>query len=255
MHSLLGLFFTLAIGLFILLGSIVVFASKNNDNFVRFSISIAFGVMGALVIFELLPESFELIGENYSLPITIALITGFSLVGVLILKLLDYFIPDHDIHNEEKNSATNNLFHIGLISSIALILHNIIEGMAVYSSLSSSLSLGILVCIGVGLHNIPMGMVITSTFYKANNSIKKTMFIIFIISISTFVGGLIMYFNSSILINNTILGILLCITLGMLVYIVLFELLPHIISSKNKKIEILGIILGIALILISISFE
>lgn len=255
MHNLLGLFFTLGIGLFILLGAIIVLATKNNDNFVRFSISVAFGVMSGLIVLELLPESLELIGENYSSPIAILIVIVCSLIGIILLKLLDYFIPDHDVHKGEKGSVTDNLFHIGLISSIALILHNIIEGMAVYSSLSSSLSLGLLVSLGVGLHNIPMGMVITSTFYKANNSIRKTMSIIFIISISTFVGGLIMYLNSNILINDTILGILLCVTQGMLAYIVLFELLPHIIHSKNKKNELLGIILGIVVIIISILFE
>jgi ZIP family zinc transporter len=255
MHDLLGLFFTLAIGLFIVLGSIIVFVTKNNNKFIHFSISLAFGVMGALVVLELLPETFELIGENYSQSITIALVVGFALVGVLGLKLIDHFIPDHHVHHDEKKDTKDNFFHIGLISSIALILHNIIEGMAVYSSLTSSLSLGVLVSIGVGLHNIPMGMVITSTFYKANNNIRKTMFMIFIISISTFVGGLIMYFNSGFLINDTILGILLSITMGMLIYIIIFELLPHIIHSENKKKDILGIILGILLIVISVLFE
>ena len=252
MHNILSLFFTLGIGLFILLGSIIVLLIKNNDNFVRFSISVAFGVMTSLIVLELLPESLELINSDYSFPINIILIILFILIGVFTLKILDYFIPDHEVHDHTNKAIKHNLYHIGLISSIALILHNIIEGMAVYSTLTSSLSLGVLVSIGVGLHNIPMGMVITSTFYKANNNIRKTMFIIFVISISTFMGGLIMYFNSNLLINDFILGMLLCITLGMLSYIVLFELLPHIINSKNKKYELSGIFIGILIMLISV---
>ena len=39
-----------------------------------------------------------------------------------------------------------------------------IEGMAIYTSVLSSVELGTLMCIGVGLHNIPMGMVLASTF-------------------------------------------------------------------------------------------
>ena len=40
-----GLVLTLIVGLFILLGSIIIFVTKNNDNIVNFSISIAFSVI------------------------------------------------------------------------------------------------------------------------------------------------------------------------------------------------------------------
>ena len=43
-----ALLFTFIIGLFLLLGSFIVFVVKNNDKFILFSISIAFGVMVSL---------------------------------------------------------------------------------------------------------------------------------------------------------------------------------------------------------------
>ena len=96
-----------------------------------------------------------------------------------------------------------------------------------------------------------MGMVITSTIYKANNSIRKTIWLILLISISTFIGGLITFLNRNLLINNTILGIFLCLTLGMLMFLVIFELLPHIIHTKNKKETLIGIIIGMMVMFIS----
>ena len=45
-------------------------------------------------------------------------------------------------------------------------MHNFIEGMAIYSSVNSSLELGILISIGVGLHNIPMGWLLLQQFIK-----------------------------------------------------------------------------------------
>ena len=56
---------------------------------------------------------------------------------------------------------------------------------------------------------------------------------------------------SGILVNEIILGILLSITLGMLVYISVFELLPRILEMKNKKYSIAGILLGVLLIVIT----
>lgn len=253
MNDIIGLFLTFVVGLFILMGTGIVFVTKNNERFVDFSLSMAFGVMGTLVITELIPESFELISEGSLLSRTLIIII-LSLIGILILKTLDIFIPhhEHDHHHKEGNLA--NLYHIGLVSSIALILHNIIEGMAIYATVISSINLGFLLCIGVGLHNIPMGMVITSTFYKVNNNIKKTLLISFLISISTFIGGIIMYFLKGNLVNEFILGILISVTLGMIIYIALFELLPKMICSKNKKMVFLGFIVGVLTLLISSLF-
>ncbi len=240
-----GLIITLVLGIFIVIGALITFASKNNNKFVNFSISLAFSVMIMLIFVDLIPEVKEIFIDEYGSVKGIIYSALGILLGIGILKLLDLFIPDHDGHDKEE------LNHIGLISSIALVLHNIIEGMAVYTTVNNSLKSGILISIGVGLHNIPLGMVIASTFYKANNDKRKTWLIIITVSLSTFLGGLIMMILSGILVNEIILGILLSITLGMLVYISVFELLPRILEMKNKKYSIAGILLGVLLIVIT----
>jgi len=249
-----ALLLTFATGLFILLGALIVFITKNNDKFVNLSISIAFGVMLTLIIIELIPEALELMEENFTPGKSILMIAIFGIIGMIILKILDIFIPDHEVHDKSSKSKKENLLHISIVSSIALVLHNIIEGMAIYNSLLSSMQLGYLVCIGVGIHNIPMGMVIASTFYKSNNNSTKTWLIISLVSISTLFGGIIMYFISSS-ISSLIEAILLSITFGMLIYIIIWELLPQIINSKYKKTTIMGILFGIGILLISLFLE
>ena len=71
----------------------------------------------------------------------------------------------------DKHELKENLIHIGLVTSVALILHNIIEGMAIYSSVLSDKSLGLAMTIGIGFHNIPLGMVIAGAFYQSNENI------------------------------------------------------------------------------------
>lgn len=249
------LLLTFLVGIFIVLGAFIVLKTQNNDRLVSFSISMAFGVMLTLVILELLPESFELLHEEYTLGITVGIVLFATILGILLLKVFDYFVPDHDLEKQTIKAHRENLLHISIVSSIALILHNIIEGMAIYSSSVSELSMGIMISLGVGLHNIPMGMVIASTYYKANNSKKKTMFMIFIISISTFIGGLLMHVLGDVFLSNTVLGLLLAITLGMLIYIIFFELLPQIIKTKYKKETFIGIIIGVVVLLISLFLE
>lgn len=251
MENILPLFLTFISGLFISLGALVVYVTKNNDKFVHFSISMAFGVMATLVLGELLPEAMEVFGEHFDGVMSYVVLGICVLVGIGILKILDLFVPDHEHHNTTKKEELDNLYHIGIVSSVALVLHNIIEGMSIYGVANTSLEMGMMMTLGVGFHNIPMGIVITSMFNRSTHK-KKSKFIIvlFCISLSTLLGGIMMMLLSSF-INELFLGVLLGLTLGMLLYILLFELLPEIIESKDKKLSILGIVIGIGIFIIS----
>ena len=59
-----GLLITLVLGLFIIIGAIITFASKNNNKFVTFSISLAFSVMIMLMFADLIPEIKEIISRE-----------------------------------------------------------------------------------------------------------------------------------------------------------------------------------------------
>ena len=239
-----GLVITLFLGLFIIVGAGISKLAGGGRLIEQLSISIAFGTMSALAVTELVPEAREHLdtGNKLVLPICI-------LAGIVILKLLDRLIPEHDhAHGFDHHCTTENVIHIGIISSIAVILHNVIEGMAVYSISAESLKVGLLVALGVGLHNIPMGMVIYSTLEKERRSVKRG--IIAATSLSTFAGGIVMALLWHY-VNDEVIGALIGLTLGMILYIVLFELLPHLMHSKSKGMSLAGTALGIAIILAS----
>lgn len=222
---------------------------KNKEKFLLISLSMAFGVMMTLIVLELFPEAYEILSAGLNEYLSITLILTMAFIGFFVLKLLDKFIPDHEKNDE------NNLMHIGIVSSIALTIHNIIEGMAVYSTVTTSLSLGLLLCMGVGLHNIPLGMAISSAFYESTNNKKRSNIIILLISLSTFIGGLIMFLTSnSSLTEVYVISIVLSLTIGMLLYINIVEILPRMIKSENKKTVILSTAFGILLLIISTLF-
>ena len=246
--NLTALIWTFILGIFIVIGSFIVFFVKNNDKFIAYSIGMAFSVMMLLGILDLLPEIWELLNGLFSLPLAIILILAFVGIGIFLLKMLDLFIPDHDCDHEHP-ATDKNLYHIGLISAIALILHNIIEGMAVFGMMTNSFRLGFMVCIGIGLHNVPLGMVITSTVYKSTDHKKKTILFMIPIVLSTGIGGTIMYLFGTL--KEEILVFLMCLTLGMIFYIVFFELLPQLKESQEKKATLLGGLTGAILLLIS----
>ncbi len=250
MNELNALLFSLGAGLFILVGYIIVLFAKNSERFIEFAISMAFGVIVALAGLEILPEALELSVDNFGklgyFYFIIAILGGF-----FFLKLLDHFIPDHERESESEIDKNENFYHIGLVSSIALVLHNLLEGMSIYTTALSSTSMAFSMMLGVGLHNIPLGLVIASTLKKNEHSKKQTFFFLSIIVISTLFGGIVMYLLRNFVIDG-ISGILLSMTLGMLLYIAFFELLEEILHSKALKKMSLGILLGISIFICSL---
>lgn len=235
---------TFFLGIFIMAGALIARSAKNGRLIGQLSVSIAFGTMSALAVLELLPEAIENLGASNRVVLVVCV-----LAGIAMLRILDHFIPDHDnAPGFDHHCSEENIIHIGIISSVAIILHNIIEGMAVYSITEQSLEMGALVALGVGLHNIPMGMIIYSTLSREKRSRK--LILLFAASLSTFAGGLtmkMMWF----LIDDFVIGVLIAITLGMIIYIVVFELFTLLKHSPDKKISVIGTAIGIAIIVFS----
>lgn len=257
--NLVALLLTLLVGLFILAGSACGMSYKENKKITDFSISVAFGVIIGLIVFEILPESYKILNEEVGMVRGILAVIVLILIGIVILKILDLFVPhhEHELHHTHKHNETKchneHLYHIGIVSAVAVMIHNLIEGMSLYLVSSNNFVSGLLLCLGVGLHNIPMGLVISSTLNSSNYSKKKILNISMLVSLSTFVGGIIMFILGGV--NSLVEGILLGLTLGMLIYIALFELLHQIYHMKNKKIAIFGSVIGFILIVTSVCLE
>lgn len=240
-----GLLTTLLLGIFILIGAGISLLINKKNKIIDFSIGLAFGVIVTLIVSDLLPEIFEVFGLK-----NIYLFIIFTILGFFILRVLDEYIPDHHEHKMNKKESNENLVHIGIMTTVALVLHNIIEGVAVYSTALADSSIALSLALGVGFHNIPLGIVIASSFYHSNKNTKRTVLSLLIVSLSTFCGGLLMYLFNLTEINEMVLGIFLSLTLGMLLFIIVDELIVRIKNTKEKKTAYLGIITGVLVLVI-----
>ncbi|MBQ8975608.1 MAG: ZIP family metal transporter [Oscillospiraceae bacterium] len=239
-----ALLITFLTGIAIIIGCVVIRVSKDPERIEQLSIALALGAMAAIGALDIVPEIFETYeGKNPLLPI--ALTVG----GILLLKVLDMFIPEHD-HDGQLSDA--EAAHIGAISAVAIVLHNIVEGMTIYSIALGSTRQGVIIAAGIGLHNIPMGMLIYSMLKKERAAVKYI--ILAAVCLSTFAGGLILALVTNGL-SIMFSGALMCVALGMLIYIVVFELLPHAIKSKPIAVSVVGVALGFAIVLASSLFE
>ncbi len=232
-----ALLLTVITGVFFLMGILFNKICKGNKNINILSIALSFVILLYLIIFDILPE----ISESFNF---YALL--FILLGLVLLKILDFFVPQHDHHHKEKNDNKkehdNHLNHIGTITVIALLLHNILENMALYNVAIKDFKSGMFMCLGIGLHNLPLGFQIGSNLKEENN------FNIFILTISGLVGGLINLFIGNI--SEVITAYLLSFTLGMLIYLTVFELFKEVIENIKNRYTYYGIILGVIIIIL-----
>ncbi len=247
MNQFYGIILTLIAGLFFLVGGIISLKVKNKDKLNHFSIALALVIIINLLVMDLIPEVFELL-DSYDLSFKILIILIFGILGILILKGLDFFIPDHhhEHHDNESNKKEHisHLKHIGTLTLISLILHNLLEGFAIAGLTFNNFEMGIMICISVALHNIPLGTTIFSSI-----DIKKNKLLVLSLTLSSFIGGLVFLLIGEI--SSLVLAIISIITLGMLIYIAFMELLPELYQNIKKKETILGLLTGIVLIVIS----
>lgn len=247
------LLLTLLVGIFILGGTLIGMYTTHNKKFVDFSIGGAFGVIIALIILELVPEAYEHLGLSETWR-NIAMLLITIVIGFLAMNILDNFIPHHeheDKHSHKHKDDTchnEHLGHVGVLATVSLFLHNIIEGMTLFATATASMSAGYLLCVGIGLHNIPMGIMVANTMKSKKNSLIAAIALV----LASLAGGIIMGMISPV--NEFIIGILISLTIGMMIYLCFVELLSQIVHSKNKKTAVSGIILGLILIIVSISF-
>ena len=128
---------------------------------------------------------------------------------------------------------------------IAIIIHNIPEGIATYISSETNLKLGISITIAIAMHNIPEGISIAMPVYYATGNKKKAIVLTFISGMSEPLGALLAYLFLKPIVNDTIMGGLFAIIAGIMTYISVIELLPSALQYKEKKKTIISFLIGI----------
>jgi ZIP family zinc transporter len=235
---------TFALGIFVLAGACIAGFAKDEQRICDLSVAVALGAITVLLVLDLAPEASEGV-EVIGWPITILA----AAIGFGILVALDRFLPEspsahHDSH------AHSTAFHISIATTIALSVHNIIEGMSVYGVASQSVTTALMLAFGIGIHNMPMGMIVYSGVRRQSNGKRIT--ILGIAVLSTFIGGLIMFAAGSA-ITEEVVTFMVAVTIGLLLYTVVCELIPHVLHATNRPLAAGGVLAGGLIVFIGIS--
>ena len=240
---------TIFAGFSTLVGALAIFIkNKNQNKIILSSLAFASGVMITVSIIDLIPESIFLLVSNFSNINTILLCLLGIIFGIVLSMLIDYYLPDKPI----TISKDKSLFKVGIISMIAIILHNIPEGIATFVTSSNDIKLGISLAVAITMHNIPEGICISVPIYCSTGSKKKAFMYTFISAVSEPFGALITYLFLKNIINDIILGILFAVIAGIMLQISFCELLPTAKKYKNNKYLIIFFVLGMLFMLLNL---
>lgn len=230
---------TILSGLSTLIGSILIFINISNKNkLISSCLFFSSSIMLFISIFDLIPTSLSIYNKNFLLIPSLLLIFIYSLFGGLLISYIN-----------KKNSKDNSLYKVGIISLIALIFHNIPEGIITYISTNKDFSIGVTLAISIALHNIPEGIAISIPIYYGENSKKKAIMFTLVAALSEPLGAICAYLLIND-INDYFFAFLLSFTAGVMIYLSIFELIKEGFKY-NCKSSFFFFILGIIVMILS----
>lgn len=240
------LIITFLAGCSTLIGFLFVYLKDSSNKVLVSSLAFSSGVMILISIMDLIPSSFNLIRSVYYILPAILICSLFVVVGVVFSMMIDKYLPDNNLYNDK------GLFRVGIISMLAIMLHNIPEGIATFLTTNHDFTLGITLAIALALHNIPEGISVAIPIYYSTGSKKKAFFYTFISGMSEFLGAIIASIFLIGFSNDLFMGCLYAIIAGIMMHISIYELLPTSLKYKYTVYTYLFFIIGIAFMLISI---
>lgn len=248
--------------------SIAFFVKGKNTKFLTFSMGFAAGVMIYVSFMEIFPHALHELGPKRYLGV----ISFF--VGMLLVALIDKIVPHHDnphefmTEDERKEAEADveaiqhgdklsekgkkRLMRVGLMTALALALHNFPEGLATFVSALNDVSLGITIAIAIALHNIPEGIAVSMPIYYATGSRSKAFWYSFLSGVVEPIGALLGYALLMNFLDPTMMAILLSGVAGIMVFISLDQLLPAAEEYGEHHISIYGVLGGMGIMAISL---
>ncbi|MDD1673400.1 MAG: ZIP family metal transporter [Methanomicrobiales archaeon] len=198
----------------------------------------AAGNLIAVSFFDIQPETFD-IAQTMGIPIRyimIVIVISFFFFGLIERYLLLYHSDAEDFHG-----------HImGPVGAGGLTLNSFLDGITIGIAFQANEAIGLIVGLAVILHDITDGMNTVTIMLKNKQSTRNSLIFLLLDSFAPFFGILV---TVLIVFPKTLLVLLLAIFAGEFLYIGAASLLPETYRYAPHKM-IISMGLGILLILI-----
>lgn len=132
---------------------------------------------------------------------------------------------DHPlVHISE--AEKERLKRMGLMTAMAIAVHNFPEGLATFLATMEDTSVGASLGVAIAVHNIPEGLCVAMPIYYATGNKWKAFIWSVLSGVSEPIGGICGYAALQPVFTDTVFGVIFSMVGGMMVFIVCHELMP-----------------------------
>ena len=201
---------------------------------ISISLAFAMGVMSLISLKELIPLPISYFIKNLNIGIALLIIFLIPVVALGIVKISKI--------NIKKGS---NLYKIGILNMLTLLLHNFPEGIIVFTSSIASQKLGLKLALSIGAHNLPEGICIALPIYYSTGNRKKAFIYTFISGIAEPFGAIITWLFLRSYISILFLNITLYFVGCLMLTISFLEILPEVLSYNRRFYILIGLFISL----------
>jgi ZIP family zinc transporter len=238
------------------------FAKRTNAQFLSTALGFSAGVMIYVSMIEIMVKARD------SLIPVVGMARGYWYTtlaffgGIAVVALIDQLIPSfenpHEPHlieemeRDPEAAKKRALQRMGLLSALAIAIHNFPEGLATFTAALTDPALGASIAVAIAIHNVPEGIAVSVPLYYATGSRRRAFLFSFLSGLSEPVGALVGYLLLAQLFNDLIFGLLFAGVAGIMVFISLDELLPTAEEYGEHHLAIYGLIAGMVVMALSL---
>ena len=254
------LLLTLVAGLATGIGSAIAFlARRTNKRLLSFSLGLSGGVMIYVSFVELFQQSQLTLAAEWGQRPGTAMTVACFFAGILLIGIIDRLVPSvenpHEAHRvEEMAEQPRNpkLMRMGLMTALAIAIHNFPEGIATFTTAVDDTTLGVAIAVAIAIHNIPEGIAVSVPVYYATGDRAKAFRLSLLSGVAEPVGALLAWLVLMPFMSPTLMGCILAGVAGIMVFISIDELLPAAREYGEAHISIYGVVTGMAVMAVSL---
>ena len=240
-------------------GALPFFARRTNKRLLSFSLGLSGGVMVYVSFIELFQQANATLaaewGPRVGGAVTVASFTaGPARLGVLDRRAPACETPPEPPLAEEMDRRPRNprLMRRGVLTALAIGIHNFPEGIATFTSAVDNMTLGVAIAVAIAIHNIPEGIAVSIPIYYATGDRAKAFRLSLLSGLAEPVGALLAYLVLMPFMSATLMGCILAGVAGIMVFISIDELLPAAREYGEAHTSIYGVVAGMALMAVSL---
>ena len=254
-------------------GALVLFKKKLSSNFLAGALGLSAGVMIFISLAEMFPQAQAEIMTSGAIAHGKAYVLIAFFVGMGIITLIDFLIPEYENPHEasglsleahtpavgmlERTGNEKTLQRLGIMSALAIAIHNFPEGIATFIGALNDPQMGGGITFAIAIHNIPEGIAVAIPIYYATKSKGKALLLATLSGMSELVGALLCLAVTAVCGVELTGGgpafpLILAAVAGIMIYISLDELLPTAEKYGKHHIAIAGVVAGMAIMGVSL---